>query len=208
MVLTLTLAGNAHGASATYLDEGDTTTASPWDVHALGYGYVTQSNGSYAVPVVTAERNGLHVEARYNYEDFYTASFWVGAVLAWDGALHGFVTPMIGATFGRTTGISPGVEAGVQWDIFEFYTEGQYVFDLYASNKSFMYYWTELTATILPWLEVGAVSQRTRVIRTDEDLVAGAFVGYVGKNSEFRIHVLEPGDNLYRYWILSVDVKL
>ena len=186
----------------------DSTDAAAWEVHALGYGYITQSEGNYFVPVVTAEYDMLHLEARYNYEDFRTASLWVGSIFAWEGTVEGFVTPMVGVAFGRTTGISPGLEAGVQWKIFEFYTEGQYFFDLGVRDNSFMYYWTELTATVLPWLEAGVVSQRTRVIHSNDEFVAGPFIGFVGLNSELRLHALEPGDADNRYFVISLDVKL
>lgn len=186
----------------------DSTDAAAWEVHALGYGYITPSEGNYFVPVVTAEYDMLHLEARYNYEDFRTASLWVGSVFAWDGTVEGFVTPMVGVAFGRTTGIGPGLEAGVQWKMFEFYTEGQYFFDLGVRDNSFMYYWTEITATVLPWFEVGVVSQRTRVFHTNDEFVAGPFIGFVGLNSELRLHVLEPGDADNRYFVISLDVKL
>ncbi|MBS1562130.1 MAG: hypothetical protein JSS89_11035 [Bacteroidetes bacterium] len=186
----------------------NTTDSTGWEVHALGYGYITKSEGNYFVPVVTAEYDMLHLEARYNYEDFRTASLWAGSIFAWDGKVEGFVTPMVGVVFGSTTGISPGLEVGLQWNMFEFYTEGQYFFDLGVRDNSFMYYWTELTATVLPWLEAGVVSQRTRVIRTNDEFVAGPFIGFVGLNSELRLHAFEPGDAENRYFVLSLDVKL
>ena len=32
----------------------------------------------FTTPIVTADRSKLHLEARYNYEDLYTVSGWIG----------------------------------------------------------------------------------------------------------------------------------
>lgn len=189
--------------------QADTSTAvSPWNVHAIGYAYVTPAEGSYPVPVITAQYEQLHLEARYNYENFETASLWVGTVFAWEGTVEGFVTPMLGAVFGRTSGLAPGLEGSLRWNLFRFYVEGEYFIDPGVRSNAFLYYWTELSATVLPWLDVGAASQRTRLIYSYDEFVAGPFIGYHGHNPEFRLHVFEPGDANERYYVFSVDVML
>jgi len=49
----------------------------PASMHATGYGYVSRMcKGNYVVPLLTAGYDMLHLEARYNHEEFHTASLW------------------------------------------------------------------------------------------------------------------------------------
>ena len=49
----------------------------PASMHATGYGYVSRMcKGNYVVPLLTAGYDMLHLEARYNHEDFHTVSLW------------------------------------------------------------------------------------------------------------------------------------
>ena len=45
--------------------------------------YLTKAGEVYAQPTFTADHKWLHLEARYNYENFRTGSFWAGYNFAW-----------------------------------------------------------------------------------------------------------------------------
>src|SRR6185503_2129469 len=51
----------------------------PWSFSASVYTYLLPDEGNYAQPTFTVDHdNGLHLEARYNYEDLKTGSLWAG----------------------------------------------------------------------------------------------------------------------------------
>ncbi len=49
-----------------------------WSFSAYAYAYIVPDDANFLQPTVTADRGRLHLEARYNYEDFNTGSLWVG----------------------------------------------------------------------------------------------------------------------------------
>src|SRR5262245_12954585 len=85
--------------------------AKAWSLSAMIYGYIVPNDSDYAQPTVTADRGGLHLEARYNYEDRHTGSAWVGYNLAFGEELTLELTPMLGGVFGDTNGVAPGYKA-------------------------------------------------------------------------------------------------
>src|SRR5215471_16276584 len=49
-----------------------------WSFSAEAYTYIIKDSRDYVVPIVSADKDWLHLEARYNYEASDTASVWVG----------------------------------------------------------------------------------------------------------------------------------
>lgn len=45
-----------------------------WSLAATAYGYIVPNDRSCVSPVFTADRQWLHLEARYQYEDIHTGS--------------------------------------------------------------------------------------------------------------------------------------
>src|SRR2546430_1214076 len=121
------------------------TTAHAWSLSAMVYGYIVPNDSDYAQPTVTADRGGLHLEARYNYEDRKTGSAWVGYNLAFGEELTLELTPMLGGVFGDTNGIAPGYKVSLGYRKLTLYSEGEYVIDTGNSDDSFFYTWSELT---------------------------------------------------------------
>ena len=90
---------------------GDSPGRTSWEFNFTADGYLVPGQDGFASPILGADRDWLHLEARYNYENLRTASL---------GASYNFnagktftlqVTPMIGGVFGRTTGVAAGCEA-------------------------------------------------------------------------------------------------
>jgi len=52
--------------------------AAKWSFSAWAYAYLVPDSRDYVQPTITADRNWLHLEARYNYENLETGSAWVG----------------------------------------------------------------------------------------------------------------------------------
>lgn len=78
----------------------------PWDFSLTVDGYLIEDGDDYAQPTFTADHKWLHLEARYNYENFHTGSVWGGYNFSWGKSWQFSVTPMIGGVFGRTNGIA------------------------------------------------------------------------------------------------------
>ena len=133
---------------------------------------------NYVQPTVTADRQWLHLEARYNYEDLDTGSAWVGYNFSVGEKLSLDFTPMLGGVFGNTTGIAPGYRGTLSWWKLVLYSEGEYVFDTGDRSASFFYNWSELSFSPVEWFRFGLVAQRTRAYESDRDIQRGFLVGF------------------------------
>jgi hypothetical protein len=158
------------------------------------YTYIVPDDRDYAQPTVTFDRDWLHLEARYNYEDLRTGSVWAGYNFSVGEKLSLEFTPMLGGVFGDTTGIAPGYKGSLSWWKLELYSEGEYVFDTGDSSGSFFYNWSELTLSPVEWLRVGMVTQRTRVYQTDREIQRGLLVGLSYKSVGFTAYVFNPDE--------------
>src|SRR5262249_1982890 len=49
-----------------------------WSFSASAYAYFVPDSREYVQPTFTADRDWLHLEARYNYENLETGSAWLG----------------------------------------------------------------------------------------------------------------------------------
>jgi hypothetical protein len=166
-----------------------------WSFSASAYTYLVPDDRDYVQPTITADRNWLHLEARYNYEALDTGSAWVGYNFAGGEKLAWTVTPMLGGVFGDTTGIAPGYKGSLGWWKLELYSEGEYLFDARDSSESFFYNWSELTVAPVDWLKLGMVTQRTRAYQTDRDIQRGFLVGLSYKQVSFTTYVFNPDES-------------
>ena len=165
-----------------------------WSFSAAAYTYFVPDDREYVQPTFTADHDWLHLEARYNYEAFDTASAWLGYNLGGGETLAWEFTPMIGGVFGDTTGVAPGYKGSVSWLKLELYSEGEYVFDTGSTSDSFFYNWSELTLAPAEWFRFGMVTQRTRVYKTDRDIQRGVLAGFSFKRVSLTGYVFNPDD--------------
>lgn len=149
-----------------------------WELSAQVYAFRIREDRDYVQPTFTADRDWLHLEARYNYEDHGTGSAWMGVNFSVGEELKLDVTPMVGVVFGKTAGVAPGLKATLTWWRLELYTEYEVVIDTGDHEDSFSYTWSELTISPWDWLSLGLVVQRTKIYETDFDSQRG-FLGRV-----------------------------
>jgi len=149
-----------------------------WSFSGSAYTYFVPDSHEYVQPTVTADRDWLHLEARYNYEDLDTGSAWVGYNFGGGEKLAWELTPMLGGVFGNTTGIAPGYKGSLSWRKLELYSEGEYVIDAADTSASFFYNWSELTFAPVEWFRFGLVAQRTRLYDSDRDIQRGVLVEF------------------------------
>jgi hypothetical protein len=157
--------------------------------------YFLEDDEDYLQPTVALDRDRLHLEARYNYEDRDTASAWIGINLAAGDALSLDFTPMLGVVAGRTKGIAPGFKVTLGWRSLALYSEAEYVFDADDSSDSFLYSWSELTLAPAEHWRIGIAAQRTRVYETDFDIQRGLLLGASFGRLDVTAYVLNPDES-------------
>src|SRR5687767_3791241 len=118
-MLTLALAGGTAAAQTS----AESSEPNKWSLDASAYTYIVPDSENYVQPTVAADRDWLHVEARFNYEDRNTGSAWLGYNFSVGREVTLEITPMIGAVIGNTAGIAPGYKASLSWRMFELDSE-------------------------------------------------------------------------------------
>jgi hypothetical protein len=181
-------------------------TKGQWDFSASAYTYFPPHDTNYAQPTLTADREWLHLEARYNYEELDTGSAWMGYNFSGGEKIAWEFTPMMGAVFGKLSGIGPGYRGSLQWRGIELDSEGEYVIDTTNSSDSFFYNWSELRCSVLERLWVGVVVQHTRVYQSDREIQRGLLAGFAYKHLDFAGYVFNPDDE-QRFVVVALTVN-
>jgi hypothetical protein len=86
-----------------------------WSLYASAYTYIVPDSRNYVQPTFTADRDWMHLEARYSYEALDAGSVWVGYNFSGGDKLAWEFTPMLGGVFGNSTGIAPGLQQGIRF---------------------------------------------------------------------------------------------
>lgn len=160
----------------------DSTADSTWSFYIEGYYYLIPHLNSIPGVTVMANHGTVHLEARYNYEDVRTASFFYGYNFSIGNKFQLTITPMAGFTFGRTTGFVPSLEIDFSNSKFDFYSESEYMIDFTGKEKDFFYTWNELGINLFGSFRAGLVEESTKLFETKLNVQKGFFAGYaIGK---------------------------
>ena len=143
-------------------------------------------------PALTADHGHLHMEARYQWEDWGTGSLWAGYNFGFGGELRVDLTPMGGWVFGNINGVAPGMLVNAEWRSLSFYSSSEQFIDLEDSTAGFTYTWNEL-AVDLDHLLVGIVAQRTRTFDSPLDLQRGLLLMREQGNFLFGMYLFNIG---------------
>jgi len=135
---------------------------------------------SFVSTIVRADRDWLHLEARWNYEGLHTGSVFGGYNFEWGKELELSVVPMAGVVFGDVDGVAPALLLDAKWTWLELYDESEYVVATSDHADSFFYSWNELTLAPLEWLRFGLVGQRTQAYDTRLSLDRGLLLSLSG----------------------------
>jgi hypothetical protein len=147
----------------------------------------------FILPVFQADKNKLHLEARYNYEDRETFSAWVGYNFQGGKKLEYTITPMLGGVVGRSDGMAPGLEVTLDFKGFALYTEAEVYLDFQGSQNHYLYSWTDFSYSPKDWFWFGISAQRTRSYQTELDLQRGLLIGVGFKNWELTTYAYNLG---------------
>jgi hypothetical protein len=164
-----------------------------WSGSVSAAWYMLPDESDYIQPTVRADRDWLHLETRYAYEDRKSLSFFAGVNFEFGKDVKLALTPMIGGLVGDVDGVIPAAELDFTVWRFEAYGEAEYVFDLNDSDSKFFYMWSELSVRPTEWLRAGLVTQRTRVYRTERDIQRGPLVGVSFSKIDATFYWFNPG---------------
>jgi hypothetical protein len=187
---SISLGGTADDVSAKELEPVE---ESSWEFTLSCTTYVPLHAQDFVNPTVTADRDWLHLEARYNYEALKTGSVWIGYNFGTGEKLKLTATPMLGGVFGNSTGIAPGYGITAEYKWFEFATQGEYFFDAGTHANNFFYTWSELSVAPVAWFRAGLAVQRTKTLGTTIDVQRGPLVGLRYKDVDLTAYWLSPG---------------
>ena len=168
---------------------------SGWSLDASAYTYIVPDSENYVQPTVAADRDWLHVEARFNYEDRDTGSVWFGYNFSVGEEVTLEMTPMVGAVIGNTDGIAPGYKASLRWRMLDLYSETEYVVDAGDSDDSFLYTWSEFAVAPTDRARFGLAVQRTKVYQTEFDTQRGFFAGFSFQRADIGVYVFNPDES-------------
>jgi len=192
------------------------TTAAPlafaqeWSVRGSAATYVLPDEENYVQPTVAVDRDALHLEGRYNYEDRNSFSAFIGWNFSAGSKVKLELTPMFGGVAGDTNGVIPALEFTLSFRRFELYSEGEYVIDVDDSRNKFLYNWSEASWWATEWLRAGIVAQRTRTLRLpkafEHDIQRGVLVGASIRKIEGGFYFFNPGSD-DSYSVVSVGVS-
>ena len=166
-----------------------------WEFSLATFTYLAQHARDYVNPNFTADRDWLHLEARYNYEELKTGSAWFGYNFSTGEKLKLEVTPMLGGVFGDITGVAPGYTISIRYKTIELSTQGEYFFDAGTSSGDFFYNWAELSASPADWFRVGIVVERTQASGFSSDVRRGPLIGFKYKKVDLTTYWLAPGSD-------------
>ena len=157
-------------------------------------------------PIITADHEWLHLETRYNYEDFQTTSFFVGYNFSVEKKINVDFTPMIGIAGGNTKGVVPGIELTVSFGKWEFYTETEWLYSPEDKANNFFYSWSELTYAPSELIYFGISGQRTRLYQTTTEIEKGFLLGFTFGKVFLAGYVFNPFDK--PFLLLSAGIDL
>jgi hypothetical protein len=178
-----------------------------WSLSAAAFTFFVPEDGDYVQPVASADRDFLHLEARYNYEGSSTGSVWAGYNFSGGEELTWELTPMVAGVFGETDGVAAGYEGALGYWKVAFASEGEYVFDFADASGGFFYNWSELTLSPLEWFRFGFVVQRTRVYQTERDIQRGLLVGVANELAGVTTYVFNP-DDPGAVWVVALELAI
>jgi hypothetical protein len=182
--------GPVSGLSPELAKESEETS---WEYSLSIATYLAQNARDYANPNFTADRDWLHLEARYQYEATKTGSIWLGYNFSFGEKLAVEATPMVGGVFGDITGVAPGYTISARYKSIKFFTQGEYFFDSAIHAGDFLYTWSELSYAPAEWFRLGLVLDRTKALGSSIDIRRGPLVGFKYKKVDLTTYWLSPG---------------
>ncbi len=150
-----------------------------WEFAVTAYPTMVRGGENYTSVIATADRDPLHLEARYSYESVGARSAFVGWNFSGGETVTWELTPLVGGAWGTTRSFVPGFEGSLAWKQLDFYIEAEYVRGSGERSDGYLYAWSELSYAPVEWLRIGIAGQRTRAYGGDRDIQRGPFAQFM-----------------------------
>lgn len=160
----------------------------------------------YIIPIFQADKSRLHLEARYNYEELETFSFWTGYNISGGKKFQYTIVPMAGGLAGRINGVAPGIEITFDYSNLELYCESEYIFDIDDKESNFYYHWIDFTYSPAEWIFFGFSSQLTASLQTEPDIQNGVLAGGSYKNLDMSLYYFNSNDFSDQFLLLTISM--
>ena len=177
-----------------------------WELSASVFYSDPPGSDDRLTPIVYAERDALHLELRYNYEDLQTAAFFAGWTFEHGDDVALALTPMLGAVAGDTDGIAPALELDLAWQRLSWYGESEYLFDLDDSDDDFFYSWSTLTYGLTDWVSAGMVIERSKLVDTGLSVQRGLALEFQKGSLGLSLYAYNLFDSGDSYAVVALDL--
>jgi hypothetical protein len=157
------------------------------------YHISNQTGWNAFMPVLHYEtKQGLYLEARYNYDDLETFSVLAGKTFSFDKEKNYTITPMLGAAFGNLQGATLGVNMNATVHRFNFGTQSQYTYAFNDHSSSFIFTWAEASYQVGKTFYGGITMQHTKLYQSRSEYDPGFMLGFTHKNVSIPLYIFKP----------------
>ncbi|MBL7741654.1 MAG: hypothetical protein JNK14_20715 [Chitinophagaceae bacterium] len=183
----------------------DCEAQSKWVIE--NYNYPGKLFPACIVPMIHYEtHNDWYAEVRYNYEETGTVSFFGGKTIRTTDETTFSITPLLGLSAGRFTGVSAAANTEVSWKRLYFSAQSQYSVAVNKNADNFFFNWSELAYQLFPFFFSGLTMQYTRQAGI-QDIEPGMLAGFTFKNISFPVYLFRPFA-AERYFIIGLYCEL
>lgn len=170
------------------------------------YQYLGRPGENTILPILHFESTkGWYAEARYNYDELQTFSFYAGKSFSGGQNFSWSLTPMLGFAVGNLQAGSTGLNLDLEYQNLFLSAQSQFTVALDKVNTNFFYNWSELGYTVSKNFFAGLTLQFTRQSHVS-DIEPGLMAGLEFKNISFPIYVFKPLSPA-RYFIFGVNYE-
>jgi hypothetical protein len=159
--------------------------------------YYDESGGFAMGPLVQLQnKKDWFVEARYNYEEARSVSFYIGKAYEHEGDFTYSIVPLFGGVVGRFKGGSAALNMDLTYKTFYFSSQSQYTFSVEDEVDNFYFTWSELGYQPLTWFYGGLALQETYFPKLAQHVTCpGIVLGFTHKRWTVPLYAFKTGDN-------------
>ncbi len=129
IVLLFPFGIHAQDATPDTVKSLETDSAGGWEFSTEADYYIFPVETNILTLIATACKGIVHLEARYNYEDRYSASGLGGLNFSFGKKLKVILTPIAGIVFGRLSSGLAGLETDLNFKRLNFNSRSEWVID-------------------------------------------------------------------------------
>jgi hypothetical protein len=140
-------------------------------------------------------KDGWYTEARYNYEDINTGSFYLGKSFSGGHELLFTITPMAGIILGKYNGAALASNCDLSYKKYFFSGQLQYALSKTGNRDNFFYQWSEFGVECTNWFFTGVTVQQTKLYKQRMATIPGLMFGFQKKNISVPVYIFNPFKN-------------